>query len=555
MATSFGALLWAHRRAAGLTQEGLAQRAAISGQAVGALERGDRRFPHRDTIDRLAAALGLTPEQRNAFAAAAGRRPAPRPENPAPHQLPAPPTAFVGRVEAMKVLDDLTGSAAGPVVATVCGMAGVGKSAFAVHWAHQVRDRFPDGQLYLNLRGYCPLCTPMEAGYAVRVVLEALDMAPHRIPATIDAQVGLYRSMLGNRRRLILLDNAANAEQVRPLLPSTGASLVLVTSRDQLTSLVVAHGAHPVRLDVLTADEAEDLLVARLGAQRLQAERNAAAAVIDLCGRLPLALSIVAARAKAHPDFLLSTFADELRGGLDALSGADPMTSLRRVFAPSYRDLSADAARLFRLLRVHPGPDISSRAARSLLGAPVHEPIAELVRVNLLIEHAPGRYTMHDLSRAFSAEQPETDRAAGAQRMLDHYLHTALAAQRFLAPTRDLVQPGPIQPGTEPEPVQAHEALAWFIAEHAVLLAMTEYAAANGWDDHAWRLAAAFSDYLHRGYWHDAITVYRTALAAVVRLGDPTAAALVRDLLATATAGRADAELPPNTPDAAAAAG
>jgi len=545
VAGSFGVLLRAHRRAAGLTQDGLAELAALSGQAVGALERGDRQYPHRETVDRLAVALGLSAEQRAAFTAAAARPSAPRPpvggqeaarRRVHPRQLPAPIAHFAGRDKQAKAMLELIGSSSTVVVSAISGMAGVGKTAFAVHWAYQVREQFPDGQLYVNLRGFYPGRAPMAPPHAVRSFLEALGVAPQRIPGSTETQVGLYRSLLADRRILIVLDNAADAEQVRPLLPGAGGCLALVTSRDQLTSLVASDGAQLVTLDLLTELEAHDLLSARLGPQRVSAEPAAAREIIDLCGRLPLALAIVAARAEAHPDFSLVALAKDLRGqNLDAFAGADPITNMRTVFAASYQVLSPAAARLFRLLSTHPGPDISVAAAQSLSGGAVQPQLAELMRANLIVEQRPGRYTLHDLLRAYAAEQPDPERDAATHRMLDHYLHTAVAADRHMSPTRDPIVVDRPASGTEPErPGDQREALDWFSAEHSVLLSVVEYAGNSGWDRHTWQLAWALTDFFHLEHWQDEVATQGAAVQAARRLGDAGVQARAHRLLATA---------------------
>ncbi|HET8662353.1 MAG TPA: tetratricopeptide repeat protein [Micromonosporaceae bacterium] len=553
---SFGALLRAHRRATGLTQEALAERAALSGQAVGALERGDRRFPHRDTVARLAVALGLTAEARAAFVAAASRRAPPRPsaaEDTAaggpgqapPRQLPAAVAHFAGRALQIEAMSGLLGRSSTVVVSAISGMAGIGKTAFAVHWAYRVREQFPDGQLYVNLRGFDPAHPPVGSATAVRAFLEALGVPPERIPASAEAQVGLYRSLLADRRMLVVLDNARDAEQVRPLLPGAAGCLALVTSRNQLTSLVAADGAHLVTLDLLTAAEAHELLATRLGAGRVAAEPQAAEEIIIRCGRLPLALAIVAARAVAHPRFPLAVLAEELRearGSLDAFPGADAATDVRTVFSWSYDALSAEAARLFRFLGIHPGPDITAAAAASLADLPLRRLrvlLAELTGANLVVEHVPGRYTLHDLLRAYATEQagvhePEERHRAATHRMLDHYLHTAYAADRLVAPVRDSVTPVPPQPGTVPEILADHrQALDWFLAEHSVLRTLIDHAVAGGWDTHTWQLAWALTDFLsRRGLWHDDIAIQRAAATAARRLANLAAEARAHRLLA-----------------------
>ena len=295
------------------------------------------------------------------------------------------------------------------VIVAIDGMAGVGKTALAVHWAHRVAALFPGGQLYVNLRGFDPNRSPVTPDEAVRGFLDALDVPPERVPATLEAQVGLYRSLLAGRRVLVLLDNASDAGQVRPLLPGAPGCVAVVTSRDQLAGLVTTAGAHPMTLDLPSADEARELLERRLGAARVAAESAAADEIIALCARLPLALAIVATRAATQPGLPLATLAAELRaaaGGLAEFTDPDLASDVRAVFSWSYRQLSPAAARLFRLLGMHPGPDIGLPAAASLAGQPAAEVrplLTELARAHL-IERAAGRYAFHDLLRAYAAE-------------------------------------------------------------------------------------------------------------------------------------------------------
>jgi DNA-binding SARP family transcriptional activator len=297
-----------------------------------------------------------------------------------PRQLPTPPRSFTGRADALAILDALLTAhgehSTAVVISALSGTAGIGKTALAVHWAHQVADRFPDGQLYVNLRGFDPGGQTMAPAEAIGGFLHALGMPPQRIPADLDARVGLYRSELSGRRILIVADNARDAAHVRPLLPGTPGCLVLVTSRSQLSGLVAADGAHPVTLDLLSTAEARELLAHRLGQHRIAAQRQAVEDIITSCSRLPLALAIVAARAAIRPSFGLDVLAKELheaRAGLDAFSdGEDPTTDIRAVFSWSYQRLSTDAARLFRLLGLAPGP-ISPPSPRP--GSPGSRPV------------------------------------------------------------------------------------------------------------------------------------------------------------------------------------
>jgi DNA-binding SARP family transcriptional activator/tetratricopeptide (TPR) repeat protein len=459
---------------------------------------------------------------------------------PRPAQLPAEVASFVGREAEVRQLDRWAAQA-GPgapvVIVAITGTAGVGKTALAVHWAHRVAgsspSRFPGGELYVNLRGFAPGEVAMEPAEAVRGFLDALGVPPQRVPVGLPAQAALYRSLLGGRRLLVVLDNARDAEQVRPLLPGAPGCLALVTSRDGLSGLVAVDGAHPLPLDLLSAGAATDLLARRLGAGRLAAEPDAVAEIIARCARLPLALAIVAARAAARPGFGLATLAAELaetRGGLDALAGGDATVDVRAVLSWSYQTLSPAAARLFRLLGLHPGPDIGAAAAASLAGVPPDKArplLAELARAHLVAEPAPGRYAFHDLLRAYATElgqdaDPAAARHDALHRMLDHYLHTACAATLLLNPHRDPVPLTPAGPGVTPEQLAGSErALAWFDAERQALTAAVDTAAGAGFDLHAWQLAWALAPILDRhGHWQEWIAVQTAALGAAGRLAD-----------------------------------
>jgi DNA-binding SARP family transcriptional activator len=460
------------------------------------------------------------------------------PVQPVPAQLPLAPAGFTGRVGELACLDSLLpGAGGGPpaaVIAAVSGTAGVGKTALAVHWAHRAARHFPGGQLYVNLRGYDPAGAVVDPAEALRGFLDALDVAADRIPAGVPARAALYRSILAGRRVLVVLDNARDAEHVRPLLPGSAGCVAIITSRDQLTGLIATEGALPVTLDLLTGAEAHALLTRRLGAGRTTAEPDATRDIIARCVRLPLALAIVAARAATRPAFPLAVLAAELRhtvSTLDVLHGRDPATDLRAVFSWSQRTLSAEANRLFRLLAVHPGPDITAAAAASLaaVGPPhARNLLGELAQAHLLTQHTPGRYTFHDLLRAYATEQAGTHddagtRRAATHRLLDHYLHTAYAAARMVYPMWDPVAFPPPQAGISPETVDTHDAaIAWFTAEHAVLHAAVEQAAGGGFDAHAWQLAWAFTAFLLRsGFPDEQAAVQRLALDAARRLGDP----------------------------------
>jgi tetratricopeptide (TPR) repeat protein len=466
-----------------------------------------------------------------------------------PAQLPTDVRGFTGRAGPLRVLDGLLAARrpAGPVViSAVSGMAGVGKTALAVHWAHRVADRFPDGQLYLDLRGFGPgpALGPAEA---LRRLLATLAVPARRIPADPDAQAALYRSVLAGRRMLVLLDNARDEAQVRPLLPGSSGCLAVITSRNQLAGLVTAEGAYPVELDPLSPAEARDLLAARLGPGPVNAEPGAVAEIVAGCGRLPLALAVVAARAAWRPDLGLGHLADQLRASRDPLdllgTAGDPHADVLAVFSWSYRALPRPAARLLRQLGLHPGPDLDAAAAASLAAVAVSRAGAlldTLVRANLVIEHRPGRYAMHDLLHAYAARLATAECTpdqlhAATGRLLDHYLHTAHRAAMLLEPPPDPITPAPPRPGVTPVPLTGEQARTWFAAEHRVLLAMVEYAAASGFDTHAWQLTHALRNFLHRsGHWLDQIAVGRTAVAAADRLADPAARIRAHRLLGDA---------------------
>jgi tetratricopeptide (TPR) repeat protein/transcriptional regulator with XRE-family HTH domain len=572
----FGDVLRAHRLAARLTQEQLAERAGLSTRTVSDLERGRNHSPRQPSLFLLSEALGLAGPERERFeqsgreeywrrrrddreepdaeveeAADGGPRavvdgqsagPATEVAAVTPAQLPAGAAHFAGRAAALHRLDGFLPVAVGGktttvVITAISGTAGVGKTALAVHWAHRVAARFPDGQLYVNLRGFDPGGSVLGAREAVGVFLDALGVPPQRVPTSFEAQVGLYRSLLAGRRMLVVLDNARDAEHVRPLLPGSPGCLVVVTSRSELTSLVVVEGAHPLTIDLLSAAEARELLVRRLGSGRIAAERAATEEIILTCAGLPLALAIVAARAATHPGFPLTTLAAELRdaGGLGPLSGGDATADVRAVLSWSYRTLGPAAARLFRLLGLHPGPDIATPAAASLAGIPVEQVrplLAELAGAHLATEHAPGRYTFHDLLRLYASELANSidtgaERHGAVHRVLDHYLRAAHNAAVLLNPQRDPIGPVPPRPlVTSEEPADHEQALAWFATECCVLLAAVDRAAAAGFDSHAGRLAWTLVDFLkRRGHWHEWATTQHTALAAAQRLGDREAQA------------------------------
>ncbi|MGW5691906.1 ATP-binding protein [Streptomyces asiaticus] len=459
---------------------------------------------------------------------------------PAPAQLPHDLPMFTGR---RTELDEVFGLLAGEggaqhaetvVISAIGGMAGVGKTTLAVHWAHQVADRYPDGQLYVNLRGFDPSGAITEPGEAVRGFLDALGVRPERVPHGLDAQSALYRSVLSGRRVLVLLDNARDAEQVRPLLPGTPGCLTIVTSRDALSELVAWDGARSLTLRPFDADQARAFLVSRLGAERIAAEPRAADEISRLCAGLPLAMACVAARAAVHPHFPLEAVAAELleaHGSLEAFTRSDTSVDVSTVFSWSSRAVSAEAARLFGLLALHPGPDFAVPAAAAVGGLPLRQTrplLAELSDVHLINERTPGRYAFHDLLRAHAAElldahHPEAERQAAVDRLFQYYLHAARAAGAVLEPSGDPMPVPPAFPGIPSEAFDDESrSLAWLTAEHAVLAAVIDSAAASGHDRLACLLAWSLEPFFdRRGHWHDGLAAQRTALDAALRLADP----------------------------------
>jgi tetratricopeptide (TPR) repeat protein len=526
-----------------LTYRELAAKTGWSRGILGEYFAG-RVLPPTDRFDVLIRLLGATPTEQGWLATARDRieesRRAPAPARapraaPPTRQLPPAVPGFAGRAAQLAALDVLLDPApASPMalITAVSGTAGVGKTALALHWAHRVAGQFRDGQYYLNLRGFDPVGAPVAPAEAIRTMLDALGV--HRIPASLDAQTALYRGMLADRRVLVVLDNARDAEQVRPLLPGGPACRVLVTSRNQLAGLISTDGAQPIRLDLLTVAEARQLLAARLGPDRLATAPAAVDDIIDACTRLPLALAIVAARAALHPEFTLTTLAAELRaarGGLAAFAGTDPASDARAVFSWSYQALSPAAGRLFRLLALHPGPSAGAPAVASLAALPIADVrplLAELTDANLIDEPAAGRYACHDLLRAYAAELTRSvdsgdERRTATRRAIDHYLHTAHAADLRIDPHRDPIPLMPAHPGVTPEEIpDVGAALAWCDGELPALFATASSAAAAGLDRHLSRLSRTLAHFLERrGHWHRWTAVQALAIAAADRLDDP----------------------------------
>ncbi|MFI9815546.1 tetratricopeptide repeat protein [Saccharothrix variisporea] len=458
-----------------------------------------------------------------------------------PHQLPAVASPFVGRAEEVARLTDSLEHAGdgGSLIHVISATAGAGKTTLAVRWAHQVSARFPDGQLYVNLRGFDPSGAPVTPAEAIRGFLDAFGVRPEQIPVALDAQAALYRSLLAERRVLVVLDNARDAEQVRPLLPGPRC-FVVVTSRHSLDSLIVREGARSIRLDPLSHTEATELVAARVGAGRAETSPAAVRELVDRCVRLPLALVLAAARAIADPALPLDALAEELRDEqdrLDALDLGDTYLGMRAVFSWSYQALSPPAADLFRLLGLHQGPTIGLHAAAALADVPVRRArvlLAELTQAHL-VEESGKRYALHDLLRSYAAELVGGSVPDGAvRRLLDHYLHTALAADRRLAPHRAKIT---VPPATSP-PVEVTDetrALDWFTTEHANLLAAVATAEQHGEHTRVWPLAWSAVTYFERkGHWRDWLATQTAAVTAATRTGDRSAEARAHRLASRA---------------------
>jgi tetratricopeptide (TPR) repeat protein/transcriptional regulator with XRE-family HTH domain len=541
---SFGTLLRRYRLALGLSQQELAGRSGLSVRAVANMERGRTARPHRHSVQSLADALGLPEPERLQLDRASrvlgndldADRAQPR---QGPHQLPAAVAGFTGRAVQLEALsrvlaDTRDGSPGTVVISAIGGTAGVGKTALAVHWAHQVAGRFADGQLYVNLRGYDP-DQPVAAADALAEFLRALGVPGQEIPDEIDERARLYRTRLAGRRVLVLLDNARDAEQVRPLLPGDPGCVAVVTSRDRLAGLVATGGARRLDLDVLPLADAVALLRSLIGA-RADDDPEAAAGLAGLCARLPLALRIAAELAASRASAPLAELVAELKTRrLDCLDAGEDRADVRAVFSWSFRHLPDDAARAFALIGLHPGADLDVHAAAALTGmrtAQAHRVLALLHRASLLQAAGAGRYGMHDLLRAYAREQAAARDTGGQRdqaltRLFDYYLSAAAAAMDILYPAEAHRRPrmAPTAAVVSAMPGEA-DARAWLDAERANLAAVVVHCAEHGWPRHATGLAGTLFRYLMTGsHLTEAHTIYGHALDAARRSGDLTAEA------------------------------
>ncbi len=501
----------------------------------------DALHEYQAARESLVADVGIEPGQalRAAHRVALGGTD--EPSVPVPAMLPTVISVLTGRTEQLAGLDDLVAHRSPTVaIAVVSGTAGVGKTALAVHWAHGVAHRFPDGQLYLDLRGFDPSRSPVDPGAALHHFLTALGVGSSAIPDAIETRAALYRSVLTGKRLLIVLDNARDAAQVAPLLPASPGTVTVVTSRDQLLPLVATAGARPLPLDLLTHEQSVEFFERAVGRGRVSAEPEAVAEVIDRCARLPLAMAIVAARAATQHRLGFGGIAEGLRDAtsvLDVLRTGAAAADARQVLSWSTETLGPEASRVFRLLGVHPGPDLTSAVAASLAAlAPQHARtlMDDLARGQLLTEDADGRYALHDLLRCHAVElagQSETSRSRreAVHRLVDHYVHTARAARRFdPAPPSTIPDLPAAADGAQPHGFADRPAAErWLSAEQPALVRVVRAATDTpGLEDRGWRLARMLTGpFIDDGHLADLQAIHESALACALRTDDVTGAA------------------------------
>ncbi|MFJ7495088.1 ATP-binding protein [Streptomyces sp. NPDC097727] len=539
--STFGGLLREARQRSLLTLEGLASASGVSVRAISDMERG-RSLPRHATLGELMDALEVDEETRRHLVRTSARN-----TQEAPRQLPPDLAAFRGRDNALTAARALTSKVAGQgsyvVIAAVGGMAGVGKTTLAVHWAHQMADRFPGGQLYVNLRGFEDAGSPLDPGEALGGFLSALGVPSDDIPAGTEHRCALFRERAASRRLIVVLDNAQDAEQVRPLLPASAGCLTLITSRNQLSGLAATEGASLISLGVWTEAEAVSALAARIGEERCRAEPEAAAELVRLCGYLPLAVAVVGAQLSTTPRKPLRLAAGELRDArLEALAADGRRTDVRTVFSWSYQALSAPTAQFFRHLALHPGPAASAEAAASLAGvemAQARRHLRKLTSASLLSRDAEGRYVLHDLVRAYGVElvdQERDDRLAAHTRLLDYLRRNAHAASGALD-TRLSTELAEVPvPGVVRVAIDSHaEALGWFRQEESALMTAVACLEDPRLLPLRTGLTADWEGYFSTmGRWAEEISAQRISLKAALTLDDPVAIARNGAMLARA---------------------
>src|SRR5271170_6343967 len=520
------------RAQAALTQEELAEAAGLNPRTISDLERGLATTPHKDTVRLLADALGLSSQERIEFETAARGHTGPgqargRGVAAATRTLPRDIASFTGRQHELAELADAAAGTGGVVsIHAIGGMAGIGKTAFAVHAAHRLAGRFPGGQIFLPLHAHTPGQQPVDPADALASLLLTIGVPAGQIPADLQARTGLWRDQLAGRQLLLVLDDAADSEQVRPLLPGGGGSLVLVTSRRRLTAL---EEAQTISLDALPPGEAAGLLVRLAVRPGLSSADPGVGEITRLCGCLPLAIGMLARQLYHHPAWTVTGLAAELAAAVDRLELlATENVSVTAAFDLSYADLAPEHQRLFRRLALHPGTDIDPYAAAAVDGtglAAARRGLETLYEQYLLTEPAPGRYRMHDLIREHarvlaSRLDPDDDREQATGRLLDYYQQAAARAQALLA--RGVPAPAPgAAPAAVPVLAGRDQALAWARAERASLLACLDHATAAGQHARVIALTAGLAALLRDdGPWDEAITRHAVAVQAARQLGD-----------------------------------
>lgn len=453
-----------------------------------------------------------------------------------PRQLPPSIRFFTGRTDELEKLSQISMEASSPGTPGLCeitGTAGIGKTALAIHWAHRMVHHFPDGQLYVNLNGFSPRGDPLEPQEVIASFLDALAVPRNRIPRDPQGRSALYRSLLADRTMLIILDNARDSEQTRPLLPGSSSCFVIVTSRNRLTSLASREGALLIPLDLLAPPDATELLLRRCPAAPNADTTTAIGELVAYCAGLPLALTLVAARLAVSPGYQPADLLMQLkraRSRLDLAADDEPTADLRAVFSWSYHHLDADAAQLFRIIGLHPSTEMSFTSLVAMAGqseGSVNASVSRLLAASLIEEKSPGRYRIHDLLRAYAierahAEDEMDERRTRMRRVFDHYLQTAYDASGLVDAQRDQISlPTPEQGVCGDHLSNRQDAMSWFAAEHSSLIAAIASSAAEGFEGYSWRLARSVSVYLSiRGHWEHRILVQSIALEAAQRVGD-----------------------------------
>ena len=535
-----------HRLRAGAAPVPVRRLAARSGYAPGYVSEvlNGKKRPSVEAAAAIAAALGASGKDLGLAKLYAERLTlttgGARSHLRIPHDLPPPRKSFAGRAAELRRLTGIVDAAVedrAESAVVITGAGGVGKTWLALRWAHARIAKFPDGQLYADLRGFHPSLPPAGPAEVLRTFLLALGVRGAAMPRELTGRVALYRRLTEHRQVLVVLDDVLDADQVEPLFTGHPGCCVVMTSRGELTRLVVHSGVQRLRLGMLDPDQARKLLAGQLGPARLAAEPEAVEQLVRVCAGLPLALRIVAARALLYPGWSLGALAAELADRstrLDALEADDPLISLRELFACSYRSLEPQVARALRLCSLAPADDLGGPVAASLTGLPVEAALAALrglAGASLAERLAPDRFRLHDLLRLYGIEQAGTDPAeqqAALQRLIDHYLHAAHDGERALFAERPPITVRPAAAGTarisHPDP---DAAMAWFDDQHTALLQVQPIAQRLGRLDAVWQLAWVLDNYHYRrGLAHQQLAVWQRGLSAAETLRDPEAVLL-----------------------------